>query len=114
MKGNTFIMKKRISLRPKRKNEIRYRSDYVKSLKKKVRHPKYIWRERGNVYDYHSMSHSQNVDGVEYKKLRKNPRPGDKEDAFYNPNSESDIKSNFGKALNWKLHPDDIKDIHNK
>ena len=81
-------MKKKSSLRPKRKNEIRYHSDYVKSLKKKVRHPKYIKTERGNLYEYHSISHSKSVDGIEYLKLRKNPRPGDKRNAYYNPQSE--------------------------
>ena len=107
-------MKNKSSLKPKSKNEIRYHSDYVKSLKKKVRHPKYIKSERGNIYDYHSLSHSSNVNGIEFKKLRKNPRPGDKRDAYYNPQSESDIKSNFGKRLKWKLHPDDIRDIRKK
>lgn len=108
-------MKKKSSIRIKRRNEIRFHADRVKNKKKKIRHPKYIWRERGNVYDYHSITHSQFVDGVEYKKLRKNPKPGDNRDAYYNPNSESDIKSSFGrKEKGWKLHPKDIEDIHNK
>ena len=108
------MMKKKQSLRSKRKSEIRYHSDYVKNLKKKVRHPKYIWQERGNIYDYHSLSHSKNVDGVEYIKLRKNPKPNDKRNSYYNPISESDLKSNFGKKLKWKLHSKDIEDIHKK
>ena len=78
-------MKKKSSIRIKKRNEIRFHADRVKNKKKKIRHPKYIWRERGNVYDYHSITHSQFVDGVEYKKLRKNPKPGDNRDAYYNP-----------------------------
>lgn len=109
-------MKKKISIktRTKSRNEIRFHSDHVFGKTKKIRHPKYIWQERGNVYDYHSITHSQEVNGVKYKKLRKNPKPGDNRDAYYNPNSESDLKSNFGKRLKWKLHPDDIKDIRGK
>lgn len=108
-------MKKKSNKLYKRKNEIRFHTDCLKTKNKKVRHPKYIWREHGNVYDYHSITHSQFVDGNEYKLLRKNPNPKDKRDAYYDPRSESDLKSTFGrKEKKWKLHPDDIKDIHNK
>ena len=60
------------------------------------------------------LSHSKSADGIEYLKLRKKPRPGDKRNEYYNPQSELDIKSNFGKRLQWKLHPDDVKDIRKK
>ena len=106
-----FTMHKKSTNRFKKRNEIRFHSDRVPNKKKKIRHPKYIWREHGNVYDYHSITHSQYVDGIEYKKLRKNPQPGKTDDAYYNPNSESDLKSSFGKRLKWKLHPEDVKDI---
>ena len=108
-------MKKRLSIKQKRLNEIRFHFDSIKHKKKKIRHPKYIWRQRGNIYDYHSITHSHFVNGIEYKKLRKNPSPTDKKDAYYNPMSESDVKSSFGrKEKKWKLHPLDVKDIHNK
>lgn len=114
VKGN-FKMHKKSTTRFKRKNEIRFHFDRVPNKKKKIRHPKYIWREHGNIYDYHSITHSRFVGGVEYKKLRANPKKEDKRDAYYNPQSESDLKSTFGrKEKKWKLHPLDIEDIHKK
>ena len=108
-------MKKRLSIKPKRMNEIRFHQDYVTFKKKKIRHPKYIWRKRGNIYDYHSITHSKEINGKHLIKLRKNPSPKDKKEAYYNPESESDVKSTFGKKLkNWKLDPLDVKDIHKK
>ena len=98
----------------KRRNEIRFHKDKIKNRKKTIRHPKYIWQQRGELYDYHDLTHSEYVDGIKYKKLRKNPNPKDNKDAFYSPFSRSDVKSNFGRKEKWKLHPDDIRDIHKK
>ena len=112
-------MKKKVSERtiPKRKNEFRYHDIIVvkNGKKKKIAHPTYIWQERGNLFDYHSITHSKNIDGIRLQKLRKNPNPLDKRDSFYDLDSKSDIKPTFGrKRKKWKLHPLDREDIHNK
>lgn len=109
-------MKKKSTLKPKRKNEFRYHQVVIikDGKKKKQKHPAYIWQQRGNVYDYHAMTHSDNIEGVTLRKFRKNPNPKDKRDAYYNAQSESDIKSSFGNKRKWRIDPDDRKDIHKK
>ena len=108
-------MKRKSRVRSKRRNEIRFHKTLIGKRNIKMRHPAYIWRERGNVYDYHGITHSKNVDGKDFVPLRENPNPKDKRKAFYNPNSESDIKSSFGrKEKKWKLNPLDVIDIHKK
>ena len=101
----------------KRMNEFRYHELTVNKngKKKKIKHPSYIWQERGNLYDYHSITHSKEIDGVKLKKLRCNPNPSDKRDSYYDIDSKSDIKSSFGrKRKKWRLDILDKKDIHNK
>ena len=98
--------------KPKRKNEFRYHDLLIKTKtgkKKKIKHPSYVWQERGNVYDYHSITHSSDIEGVELIKLRKNPNPSDKRDSYYDSKSKSDIKSSFGRNnnsikrdINWR------------
>lgn len=110
-------MKKKISIKTKAKrmNEIRFHSHYVKTLNKKMRHPTYVWQKRGNLFDYHTITHSKVVNDVEFIELKRNPNPSDDKTAYLNPKSESDLKSAFGrKKKNWRLHPDDIKKIHEK
>ena len=69
----------------KRKNEFRYHDVKVltKKGKKKIKHPSYIFEEQGNIYRYHSITHSSSIDGITLKKLRINPNPKDKRDAYY-------------------------------
>lgn len=102
----------------KRKSEFRYHTvivRYTRGKYKKIRHPSYIWRQRGNMYDYHSITHSNHVEGIELREMRSNPNPKDKRKAYYDINSKTDIKSSFGrKRKGWKLHPLDQTDIHNK
>ena len=102
----------------KRKNEFRYHAVIIRSSngkRKKIRHPSYIWRQRGNMYDYHTITHSKQIDGIELKELRSNPNPKDKRKSYYDVNSKTDTKSSFGrKRKGWKLHPLDQSDIHNK
>lgn len=113
-------MKKKVSQRtaPKRKNEFRYHNVAVQKDNGKIKsqsHPSYIWQERGNMYDYHSITHSEHVNGVALKKLRCNPNPNDSRDSYYDINSKADLKSRFGKKRKkWKMHPLDREEIHNK
>ena len=108
-------MKNKISKRIKRKNEFRYHQFFNVTKNRKIRHPTYIWRQRGNIYDFHSITHSFMVDGKMFIELRENPNPKDKRKSFYNPKSESDLKSSFGRKLKkWKINELDSNDIHKK
>lgn len=109
------MMKRKSKKNTKRKNEFRYHAIIIiiGRKKKKINHPAYIWQARGNIYDYHSITHSNKVKGITLKPLRQNPNPLDKREAFYDVDSKADVKSNFGrKRKGWKLHPSDQQEIH--
>lgn len=111
-------MKKHSKSQSKRKNEFRYHNIVIRSKKgrkKSIRHPAYIWKQRGNIYDYHSITHSSAVDGINLQKLTRNPNPVDKRDAYFDIDSKSDIKSSFGrKKRRWKLSDEDRIEIHQR
>ncbi len=97
-----------------KKDEFRFHDVVIvkgKSTKRK-KHPAYVWRARGNTYDYYTLTHSSKVPGVKVRKLRKNPDPKDKRDSYVSVESKNDIKSTFGKKQrHWKLDPLDKKEL---
>jgi len=110
-------MKKKVTSKTKAivKDEFRFHNTIInrgKGTKKKKRHPAYVWRARGNTYDYYTLTHSSNVPGVKVRKLRRNPDPKDKRDSYVSVESKNDIKSTFGKKQrHWKLDPLDKKEL---
>ena len=109
-------MKKKVTSKtiPVAKNEFRFHNVLVKTPKTvfKKRHPAYVWRAKGNTYDYYTLTHSSKVPGVNVRKLRKNPDPKDKRDSYVSVESKSDIKSAFGKKQrHWKLDPLDREEL---
>ena len=104
-----------MSKQSKRKSEFRYHKiiiHYKNGKKKSIRHPTYIWQERGIIYDYHSITHSSSIEGISLKELRTNPNPRDKRKSYYDAQSKSDHKASFGrKRKGWKLHPLDEEEI---
>ena len=99
----------------KRKKEFRYKVILVKVEGKKIvkiRHPAYIFLEKGNKYIYVSITHSKKVKDKMVIKLIKNPNPNDKRNAYYVVEVRQDTKDKFGKRLNqWLLDENDDEEI---
>jgi hypothetical protein len=77
-------------------------------------HPTYIYRERGNQYDYLSLTHSERTEGEKNIPLKKNPNPKDRRKAHVRPKVETAHVSSFGKRLLGWFFGDDDKDTVNK
>lgn len=110
-----MMMKRKSKKNTKRKNEFRYHVILVNKngRMKEIKHPAYIWQQRGNIYDYFVITHSSNIEGVILIKLRRNPNPKDNKESFYDSKPKNDIKSRFGKKKKgWKLHPLDQQEMH--
>ena len=88
----------------KARNEFR-----KKNTKDGREHPTYIYRERGNQYDYLSLTHSERTEGV-----KKKPNPKDRRKAYVRPKAETAHVSSFGKRLLGWFFGDDDKDTVNK
>lgn len=102
----------------KRKNEFRFHKIFNINGKKLARHPAYIFLEKGNIYIYVSITHSKEIDNVVLIKLRKNPNPNDKKDAYYVAEIQMDTKDTFSaNKTKWKideLDENDIRELFNK
>lgn len=101
----------------RRKHEFRYHKVRIlkeTGLKANMWHPAYIFLEKGNVYIYVSITHSDNVQNHVVVKMRKNPNPKDKTNSYYVDEIKQDTKDRFGKVLNnWEVDPQDDDDIQN-
>lgn len=104
-------MKKRKNARLKRKNEFRYHNVIVHSRNgrtRKIKHPSYIFLEKGNIYIFVTITHSSKINDLKIIKLNKNPNPKDKRDSYVVLVIQTDIKSSFGvRHANWKI---DVRD----
>ena len=77
-----------------------------------IKHPSYVFLEKGNIYIYISITHADNVDGAIVIKLRKNPNPNDKRDSYRVVEIKEDTKDRFGKRLKkWVMDIEDDQDI---
>ena len=101
----------------KKKKEFRYHNvvTFNKRGKKiKIRHPTYVFLEKGNIYIYVSITHSSEIKGTILIKLRKNPNPKDKRPSYRMAIIQQDTKDTFGrKQINWQIDPEDDKEIRN-
>lgn len=78
----------------------------------KIRHPSYVFLEKGNIYIYVSITHSDNIENVIVIKLRKNPNPRDKRDSYRISEIKEDTKDRFSKRLKkWVMDLEDDEDI---
>lgn len=100
------------------KSEFRYIKILVSKpdgTEKKIRHPSYIWRRRGNIYDHYPITHSSVVDGIAFIKFDVNPDPLDKEDSYHSPVTHSDYVSKFGRRIKrMSISDSDYKKLHKK
>ena len=112
------MKKKSNQQKTKKKNEFRYhnviliRSD---GHKIKVRHPAYIFLEKGNLYIYVSITHSNKVENLITIKLRRNPNPQDKLDSYRIVGIKEDTKDKFGRReQDWSIDVEDEQDIRDE
>ena len=86
----------------------------LKNKKGKVfqlKHPVYVFLEKGNLYIYVTITHSKEVKNHLVIKLRKNPNPIDRRDAYYVTEIKADTKDTFSRKRKWELDPLDDKEI---
>lgn len=102
----------------KKKKEFRFHQvETINSQGKmiKIWHPSYIFLEKGNVYIYVSITHSNAVEEFVVIELRENPNPKDKRNSFWIAKIKEDTKDRFGKRRKgWKINELDDQDIRNK
>ncbi len=102
----------------KRKSEFRYHKEVV--IKKngkiiKLIHPAYIIFEKGNVFIYVSITHSNNIENMIVIKLRKNPNPNDNQPSYYIDEIKEDRKDKFGsRHKNWIIDIEDDIEIRER
>ena len=101
----------------KRKKEFRYKDIQVKGNEIKgikIRHPAYIFLEKGNTYTYVTITHSGKIAGLTLIQLKKNPSPNDSSSAYYVAEIKVDTKDKFSRRLEgWKIDDEDDKEIRN-
>ena len=99
----------------KRKHEFRYYNQLKidrRGRQFKYRHPSYIFMEKGSFYIFVTLTHSTSILNHVVIKLKKNPNPKDRTDAFYVAEVKEDTKDRFGKRLiEWKIDESDDKSI---
>ena len=102
----------------KKKNEFRYHEVEIRrddELLIKIRHPAYVFLEKGNLYIYVVITHSSRVKNCLVIKLRKNPNPKDKRDAFRVVEIKEDTKDRFGRReKGWRMNSEDEQDIRDE
>lgn len=102
----------------KRRKEFKFHNVELVShqgKEKNLRHPPYVFLEKGNIYIYVTITHSNNVPDNIVIKLRKNPNPADQREAYRVVEIKSDTKDNFGRReIGWKMDDQDDDDIRSE
>lgn len=102
----------------KKKNEIRYHNVEIRKGNGKtinIKHPTYVFLEKGNSYIYVVITHSNKVKDYLVVKLRKNPNPKDKRDSYRVVKIYEDVKERFEKSKRgWGIDPEDEQDIRDE
>ena len=102
----------------KRKKEFRFHSVELPNkigIKRRIRHPAFVFLEKGNIFVYVTITHSNNVKDVVVIKLRKNPNPKDSRNSYRVIEIREDTKDRFGRReKGWKIDPEDEKDIRDE
>ena len=117
-----MVLRKALSMKKKSKKQVarkrkefRYHNiEIVNSngTTTKIRHPSYVFLEKGNIYIYISITHSDNVENSIVIKLRKNPNPKDKRESYRIAEIKEDTKDRFNRNLKkWVMDIEDDKDI---
>ena len=96
---------------PKKKKEFRFHKTEENIAAKKPfskSHPAYVFIEKGNIYVYVTITHSNSVKDKFVIKLKKNPNPKDKREAYVVLEIKEDTKDRFGsRHKGWKMDEED-------
>ena len=99
----------------KKKNEFRYHAvEIIKRNGRKtiINHPTYIFVEKGDIYVYIQITHSEKVKGLILIKLNQNPNPKDNKESYMVAEIKEDLKTSFSRIKkDWAMNEDDIKKI---
>ncbi len=99
----------------RRKHEFRYYNRMSINRRGKLmryRHPAYVFLEKGNIFIFVIITHSDFVPNKVVVKLRDNPNPKDKRNAYYVAEVKEDTKDRFRNRLsNWKISQNDDEKI---
>ena len=102
----------------KKKNEFRFHDIEINKANGKVikiKHPTYVFLEKGNIYIYVVITHSKKVKDYLVVKLRRNPNPKDLRDSFRIIGARKDTKDKFGKReKDWEIDFEDEQDIRDE
>ena len=94
-----------------KKKEFRYHDIEItnrRGRKIAIGHPAYIFLQKGNVYVYVSITHSNRVNDYLLIKLKRNPNPKDDRDSYIVVDIKEDTKDQFGGLhKSWSLDPED-------
>ena len=99
----------------KKKSEFRFRKIETinkRGRKRMIRHPTYIFYEKGNLYIYVPLTHSSKVTNRVVIRLRINPNPRDPQLSYRVKEVSEDTKDRFGRRRKgWKMDKQDDLDI---
>ena len=99
----------------KKKKEFRYHKIEVitkSGSKKNIWHPSYVFLEKGNVYIYVSITHSNKVKETIVIKMKRNPNPLDKRDSYWVAEIKYDTKDRFRRRRDgWSIDESDDQKI---
>ena len=100
---------------PKKKREFRYHPIIYTCRNGKtimIDHPAFIFLEQDGNYYYVTITHSNKINEQIVFRLKKNPNPNDKKDAFCVMEIRNDKKQKFGsKRKSWTIDPEDEEKI---
>ena len=117
----TFMKKKNKNAIIRKKKEFRFHKIELISSNNKNSigwHPAYVFLEKGNVFIYVSLTHSNSIKNGIVIKLKKNPNPKDNRDSFYVCEVKEDTKDRFRRRREgWSMDAEDdnaIRDLFMK
>ena len=101
----------------RKKKEFRYHNVNIMNLDGKtisIKHPTYVFLEKGNLYFYVVITHSNHVKDYLVIELRENSNPNDSKKSYWVAEVKEDTKDRFKKKeKDWKINQDDDNDIRN-
>lgn len=95
----------------KRRKDFKYHGVTIKTKRgkqRKIYHPAYVFLEKGKIYIYVSLTHSEQVGKYLMIKLKRNPNPKDDKESYIIADIKEDTKDRFRKTeKGWKLDEED-------
>lgn len=114
-------MKKHAKHKYHKKKEFRFiPTPYINSRGQiiELKHPAYIFLQKGRICVYVTITHSKKIRGLLLIKLKKNPNPQDKQEAFWVAKIKRGNIKHFGRRKNkWLIDDNDdlkIRDFFDK